>query len=293
MRWEAFQIAAIVLCVAGAAARADGPPGAITPGRSGGLVPTPKIGLSREELVRSWDLDHDGKISSSEAEVARARMKRMRLDLEHGAGIDPLTGRPRSESRSSAADDAANEPRYRLPPELPEGVPPATDPSAPGAPPSISRPKTMAELAAPIGATPSPRQSPGVGSSTPSTQPASRSSRASWLPPAPAGSRGLGGPRAGAPAAVSGYGSGVWSDLNAGRPRTSDQPTGKTAVGVGQGPVIGRGHIPSTLPPGRTGALILPGQTVPKLAPLAPAPPPLPRSTPPRISAEDIGGYRP
>ncbi len=289
MRWNVFQFAVIVLCV-GAAARAEGPPRGITPGRSGGLVPTPKLGLSREELVRSWDLDRDGTISSSEAEVARARMKRQRLDLEQGAGIDPLTGRPRSDTRSPAEENAANEPRYQLPPELPEVAPPTEGETTPRAPGTSTRPKSMAELAAPIGGTPSLPKPPGAASDPP---PASRSSRASWLPPAPSGSRGVGGPRAGAPAAVSGYGSGAWSELNAGRPRVSDTTSEKTAAGGFQGPVIGRGHIPSTLPPGRTGALVLPGQTVPKLAPLAPAPPPLPRYTPPRISAEDIGGYRP
>jgi hypothetical protein len=51
-----------------------------------------------------------------------------------------------------------------------------------------------------------------------------------------------------------------------------------------------------TREPGRTGALFLPGQTTPKLAPiapLAPVAPTVPTYAPPRITAEDIGGYRP
>jgi hypothetical protein len=298
MCWKACRFAAIVMGVAVATAavataQAAEPRRASTPGRSGGLVPTSKAGMSREELIRSWDLDRDGTISSAEAEVARARMKRDRLEL--GASIDPLTGRPRSESASTEDEDAANEPRYRLPPALPEAAPATPGPSSTaGAAPS-TRPKSLAELSAPLGATPSSPESPGAvaGPEGTTPPPAGRSSRASWLPPAQTGPIGIGGPRAGAPAAVSGYGAGAWSNLNAGRPRATDQHAGTPASGVGQTPLVGRGHVPSTLPPGRTGALILPGQTLPQLAPLAPAPPPLPRYTPPRISAQEMGGYRP
>ena len=52
-------------------------------------------GMTREELVRKWDADGNGTIDESEAAVARARMRRSRLETQMNASIDPLTGRPR------------------------------------------------------------------------------------------------------------------------------------------------------------------------------------------------------
>jgi len=59
-------------------------------------------GMSREELVRKWDLNSDGSIDEGEAEVARSRMRRDRAELQLKSGIDPLTGKP----RILAVDDA-------------------------------------------------------------------------------------------------------------------------------------------------------------------------------------------
>lgn len=68
---------------------------AADPSPAGGLVPTTR--LSREELVRKWDLNSDGKIDKSEAEVASSRMRRERAEMRLNTGIDPVTGRPRGE----------------------------------------------------------------------------------------------------------------------------------------------------------------------------------------------------
>ena len=50
---------------------------------------------SREELMRKWDIDRDGKVDASEAEIARGRMRRARTDAAMHSGIDPVTGKPR------------------------------------------------------------------------------------------------------------------------------------------------------------------------------------------------------
>jgi len=50
---------------------------------------------AREELMRKWDIDHDGKVDASEAEAARRRMRRSRNDAMMQSGIDPVTGLPR------------------------------------------------------------------------------------------------------------------------------------------------------------------------------------------------------
>ena len=50
---------------------------------------------SRQELMRKWDIDRDGKVDASEAEIARGRMRRARTDAVMNSGIDPVTGKPR------------------------------------------------------------------------------------------------------------------------------------------------------------------------------------------------------
>ena len=75
-------------------------------------------GMSREELVRKWDLNSDGSIDEGEAEVARSRMRRDRAELQLKSGIDPLTGKP----RILAADEAnpsADPPPEQAEPERP------------------------------------------------------------------------------------------------------------------------------------------------------------------------------
>lgn len=50
---------------------------------------------SRQELMRKWDIDRDGKVDASEAEIARGRMRRARTDAVMNSGTDPVTGKPR------------------------------------------------------------------------------------------------------------------------------------------------------------------------------------------------------
>ncbi|MEX0687051.1 MAG: hypothetical protein WD072_00095 [Pirellulales bacterium] len=262
--------------------------------RSGGLVPSatgPKLGLTREELIRGWDLDGNGTISKSEADLARARMRRQRLEMQLGAGLDPLTGLPRGIDVGDVGEEE-DEPLFQLPPEI---SPPQSrrqgDSLLPGTrPPPMTPPAAAAPALTPMpGATFGTGRQAAPAATTPTA--VERSGRASWLPQQTRGSSPTGGVRAGAPAAVPGYGSGPWSDLNAGRPRA---PAIESGPGTsGRGPLTGGGLLPSGRPPGRTGAIILPGQAPQPGMPRQPPPPPTPTFPSPRITAEEIGGYRP
>ena len=291
-------LAAIVLALAAMTAAGQQPP---IP-RSGGLVPSasgPKLGLTREELIRSWDLDGNGTISKSEADLARARMRRQRLEMQLGAGLDPLTGLPRGIDVGDVGEEE-DEPLFQLPPEI---VPPQSRRQSDSLLPGTRPPPMTPQAAAAPSLTPMPGAAFGTGrpAAPAATTPTAveRSGRASWLPQQTRGSSPTGGVRAGAPAAVPGYGSGPLSgplsgprsDLNAGRPRA---PAIETGPGMsGRGPLTGGGLLPTGRPPGRTGAIILPGQAPPPGMPRQPPPPPTPTFPTPRITAEEIGGYRP
>ncbi|NCA11099.1 hypothetical protein EBR56_04705, partial [bacterium] len=104
-------VATVAVCVAAfaftAPARAQAPPN-----RGGGLLPTrekPTIsgGPNRDEILRRFDLDSDGKIDEAEADAARARMRRDKIEGMSNSGIDPLTGRPRN---AGVAGEPAAEP---------------------------------------------------------------------------------------------------------------------------------------------------------------------------------------
>ena len=271
-------------------------------GKTGGLGSgsgAARTGLTREELIREWDLDGDGTISKPEADVARERMRRKRLDMQLGGGIDPITGLPRSIDPADPEADAGSEsePLFRLPPDL-QPPEPARQPEAslPGTrPPAMAVPRGPGGLTPPTG--PTSTTLPPLPGSGGGPQPAARSGRASWLPPQRMAPAMTGGVRAGAPAAVPGYGAGPWSDLNAGRRSASQQPADIRASG-GRPAAAGSatGGLLPTRPPGRTGALIIPnprGNARSLDQPLRPAPPPPPLVPRPRITAEEIGGYRP
>ena len=260
-------------------------------GKGGGLVPgasTPRTGLTREELLREWDLDGDGTISRPEADVARGRMRRRRLDMQLGAGVDPITGLPRSVDTEAdeRAEGDEDELVFRLPPEDP---PPASKPRVEAAPPGMRAPAPAREE--PAGVAPTAPTSPLGQGGQPATAKPTLSGRASWLPPQPIAPAATGGLRAGAPPAVPGYGAGPWSGLNAGR-----RPAGEPAAGAGAArPGVGGGLVPGQRLPGRTGALMLPNaaRAGATRTPAAPPTPTTPTVSEPRITAEDIGGYRP
>lgn len=146
-------------------------------------VPSISGGITREELMRRFDLDANGRIDEAEAEAARSRMRRERDDTMRNSGIDPITGRPRG---------AANSPTRDATPPGDEDV--LILPGAPDDQPPARKPADDAEKKQ--AAKPAPAVPPGRA------------------PPL------TGGVRAGAPAVRQGYGATTpKSDLNAGRPR--------------------------------------------------------------------------
>lgn len=236
------------------------PPGS-TPAqaRRGGLLPqrtptSPLAPVSREELMRRFDLNADGRIDEAEAEMARSRMRRDRAEVMRQSSIDPLTGRP----RGAPPPEPAKEP-VRI--QAADVAPPATKPKddelllVPGRPDGTPAPANAAQQPA------NAAQQPA----TTSRQPANAAREA--LPTRQPPSAVTGGVRAGAPPARPGYGAlGPKADLNAGR-----QPT---APNGGMQPRVG-GMPPRGIPPRG-----MPGRTAPPTA--RPVPPP-------RITAEDIG----
>lgn len=254
--------AALVVSMAMAADEEIDPTGGLRSRVPSAPEPAP-TGATREELVRRWDLDGNGTIEPSEASIARARMRRARLELEQQGGIDPLTGKPRAVagSTSSKAEEPADQPPLTTDP------PPADVDTQPPPGPPGTRVPTVTGTAATRGPVPPRPPTPD--------QPATPR-------PAPIGTRPTtitGGVRAGAPAARAGYGSLVpGTTLNAGRPVPTPQP--RSLPGGGR-----RGGLVPTMPGrGTAGRPAVP-------VPTRPAPPPLPPPSTPRITADEIGGY--
>lgn len=290
----ASSLGAVVLLTLALAAAMPGIAAEPPAGRGGGLVPGgtgSSTRATREELLREWDLDGNGSISKSESDVARARMRRKRLELQLGAGIDPVTGLPRAAEGTTPADDqAAEEPLFQLPPESPPSEPArATAESLPGLRAPRPQPPPVVGSQPPL-----PQGAAAPGSQPVPAPPATISARASWLPPQRLAPAVTGGVRAGAPAATAGYGSGAWSDLNAGRRASSPQTP---AEGTSGSPASGTGGLlPSVRQPGRTGAMILPALPGRPTGAGVPGLPPAPTvSVPasPRVTADEIGAERP
>jgi hypothetical protein len=232
------------------------PPGpAAAQSRRGGLLPqrpaSPSVApVSREELMRRFDLNADGRIDEAEAEMARSRMRRERADIMRNSSIDPLTGRPRG-----------------APPPVPPAKP--ADIQAADVAPPAAKPKDDELLLVPgrpDGTPPPAAQAPAAKTQPPTGRPSASAARQA-LPTRQPPSTTTGGVRAGAPPARPGYGAlGPKPDLNAAR-----QPTVPSG---GMQPRVG-GMPPRGIPPRG-----MPGRTAPPTA--RPAPPP-------RITAEDIG----
>lgn len=226
--------------------------------RSKGMVPgsSPAVG-SREELVRKWDLDGNGRIDASEASIARARMRRNRIELETAGGIDPVTGKPRAAVTEEPADEEPPEPDMDDAPAKPA----VEKPALPGTrvPDARPAPSERAAPQPPAPRRPSAPDAPTQGSRRPDTQP----TRPGAV---------VGGVRAGAPAARPGYGSlAPKPDLNAAVPL----PT-KPRVPIGPSSTAPRGGLlPSARPP----------------AAVRPPAPPAATPRPPRVTADDIGGF--
>jgi hypothetical protein len=67
--------------------------------------------VSREELLHQWDLDRNGTVDETEAEIAKSRMRRARTEAARNSGIDPVTGRPREN-----IDPVTGQPRTKIDP---------------------------------------------------------------------------------------------------------------------------------------------------------------------------------
>jgi len=233
--------------------------------RSRGMVPGAKgssPGTSREELVRQWDLDGNGTIDASEASVARARMRRSRLELELDSGIDPVTGKPRVIADNEPTDEeppADGNDLPDMPPERRKRSP--EEPALPGTRVPDSRP-----VASGTSGPTAPRM-PGQSTGDPERRP--MNTAPSWAPSRPGSV--TGGIRAGAPAARPGYGSiGPKPDLNAGIPLPDTSRQAGSRAGTPRG-----GLLPSSRPP---------------LSP-RPTTPAAPTPRPPRVTADDIGSF--
>jgi len=124
-------IAAACLLLFAAEARAQSP----VPGRrSGGLLPTretPSVsgGQTRDEMLRRFDLDANGRIDEGEAETARARMRRDKIEAVQNSGIDPLTGRLRGAGAGEQAAEPPPDDGLVFPPSSP-AAPPRRKPAA-------------------------------------------------------------------------------------------------------------------------------------------------------------------
>ncbi|RLS49972.1 MAG: hypothetical protein DWH87_02855 [Planctomycetota bacterium] len=240
--------------------------------------------LSREELLRRFDLNFDGKIDEAEGELGRAKLRREREEEERQRRdreeINPLTGRPRGED--GLKKEA--EPRKRRIISI-DDLLPGNEDSSPDSLPGDEAGERMSgagrgtasrqEKSESIDpAAPGRSRSGGLLGSKEAPRSAARKSSAT--PEALNARPGIlsGGVRAGAPPARPGYGApsttpggGSKSSrpLNAGRPVGSLRPgsspakPGAPAVGNGAG-----GQLPARPQTGRSAAT-LPTESAPRV----------------------------
>jgi hypothetical protein len=256
--------------------------GRLAPGQTaaGGKPVMPR--LTREELLKKWDLNGDGKLDVGEVEVATSKMRLERAEMRLSTSLDPITGKPRNPVTDDLEGDADDD----------------------GGAGGERKPLTVDELAAKLGFTltdadgeprsgPRSPDSPATDAGRPETSAAIAPRPTFGLPPlrsqqpgAPAppgspavgsGSPGLpltGGVRGGGLPARPGYGSQVSPpSLNAGR-----------ADAASTGGLLPRRRLPGDTPGLSSG-----------LQPPAGSPPPAaspPAASRPRRTVDDFDIYR-
>lgn len=167
-----------------------------------GDLPVVAPRMTRQELVRKWDLNSDGKIDMGEAELASSRMRLERAEMRLNSGVDPVTGLPRGAEQPTVPQPA--KPRVDI-----FGNPLDADPAA------VADPPPRNESTGAATAKPAPFGGLRGGQSAAARSPAAPPSAGGPSIPL------TGGLRAGAQAARPGYGAAAPTDLNAGRPRGS------------------------------------------------------------------------
>lgn len=147
----AVTVAALVFVASSAHAQAPTEParrGGLLPGRTAN--PAPQF-RTRDELTRQWDLNADGTIDESEAEMARAKMRRQRTEVMQKLQASPLA-KPAAEMAADAdlADDTLMFPD-----------PPASPPKTAAAKPDTTTQKQPADDAG--GKPPAPKRDLNAG----------------------------------------------------------------------------------------------------------------------------------
>ena len=236
--------------------------------------------VSREELMRQWDVDRDGKIDASEAEIARGRMRRARNEAMSNSGNDPVTGKPRVPTdpitgrpvpRDATATDRgglfapADDDSLILVPGNGER-PGATDSGIGGTAGKDSPPRPSRRDREALPGTRVPSMSSTLPSMAPRLPAGGSSTDPSQRPTGPSSAAGrpgviAGGVRSGVPGVRPGYGAAAPTrDLNAGRLPGGLPQTRGVAPGTAAGPRLG----PTQQPNANAGRLAGPGSPVPR-----------------------------
>jgi hypothetical protein len=233
---------------------------------------------SREELMRQWDVDRDGKIDASEAEIARGRMRRARTEAMINSGNDPVTGKPRvttdpitgrpvprdaaGTDRSGVFAPADDDPLILVPGNGER--PGATDSGRGGTADKVQSPRPSQRDREALPGTRAPSMSSTLPSMAPRLPAGGSSLDPGQRPPGPSSAAGrpsviAGGARAGTPGARPGYGAAAPArDLNAGRLPGGLPQTRGVAPGTAAGPRLG----PMQQPNADAGRLAGPGSSV-------------------------------
>jgi hypothetical protein len=235
---------------------------------------------SRDELMRQWDVDRDGKIDASEAEIARGRMRRARTEAMINSGNDPVTGKPRVPTdpitgrpvpRDAAATDRSggfaptdDDPLILVPGNGER--PGATDSGIGGTADKVQPPRPSQRDREALPGTRAPSMPSMLPSMAPRLPAGGSSPDPGQRPPGPSSAAGrpgiiAGGARAGVPGARPGYGAATPTrDLNAGRLPGGLPQTRGVAPGTAAGPRLG----PMQQPNANAGRLAGPGAPVPR-----------------------------